>query len=310
MPTEAEASVPTEEWLIRLYVAVDTWWQREGGRLVPPRPGPAPAMSDQELLALGLAREFLERRSERAWRAEVLADWHHLFPVVPKQSEWNRRTRWLWGAFEALRAWWLRPVPIAPGGWEAIDTAPLPTKHASRVRGMAGGTSCDWAGPADQLLPHFGFCAALDRWFYGFRLGLRIGLTDGLIRGWAIVPAAVDERRVADGLLDGERDIRLLTDQGFRSARWARDWAATQNVHLLLAPSQRERVAPTRPDAVRAFIATFRNRIEAVNDTLKDRFHLEAHAAKQFWGLLTRTAAKIATATFAKLWPLALIPVG
>jgi hypothetical protein len=262
-------------------------------------------MRDQALIALALAREFLERRSERAWRAEVMADWRHLFPVVPQQSGWNRRTRWLWGAFEALRAFWLRPVPIAPGGWEAIDTAPLPIRHPSRARGT---TSCDWAGPADQLVAGFGFCAALSRWFYGFRLGLRIGLTDGLIRGWAIVPAAVDERRVADGLLERERDLHLLTDQGFRSARWARDGQETLNVRLLLAPSQRERAAPTRPDAVRAFIATFRNRIEAVNDTLKDRFHLEAHAATHFWGLLTRTAAKIAAATVATLWPLNLIP--
>jgi hypothetical protein len=305
MPTEAEASVPTEDWLIRLYVAVDTWWQREGHRQVPSRPGPTPVFSDPELVTLALAREFLERRSERAWRAEVLADWRHLFPAVPNQSEWNRRTRWLWGAFEALRAFWLRPVPVAPGGWEAIDTAPLPIRHPSRVRGT---TSCAWAGPVDQLAPGFGFCAALSRWFYGFRLGLRIGLTDGLIRGWAIVPAAVDERRVADGLLEGERDVHLLADRGFRSAAWARDWEDTLHVHLLLAPSRRERAAPTRPDAVRQFIATFRNRIEAVNDTLKDRFHLEAHAAKQFWGLLTRTAAKIAAATFAKLWPLDLIP--
>jgi hypothetical protein len=306
MPTEAEAMVPTEDWLITLYVAVDTWWQGAGTRLVAPRPGPPPACSDPELVALALAGEFLERRSERAWRAEVVANWGHLFPHVPAQSEWNRRVRWLWGAFEALRAFWLRPVPIAPGGWEAIDTAPLPIRHPSRVRGT---TACAWAGPVDHLVPRFGFCAALSRWFYGFRLGLRIGLTDGLIRGWAIVPAAVDERRVADGLLEGERDIRLLTDQGFRSASWAREWEETRNVHLLLAPSQRERTRPTRPDAVRAFIATFRNRIEAVNDTLKDRFHLETHGAKQFWGLLTRTAAKIAAATFATLWPLALIPI-
>ena len=55
-------------------------------------------------------------------------------------------------------------------------------------------------------------------------------------------------------------------------------------------------------------IATFRSSIEAVIDTLKERFPLAAHAANQFWGLLLRTAAKIATATFAKLWPLNLIP--
>ena len=55
-------------------------------------------------------------------------------------------------------------------------------------------------------------------------------------------------------------------------------------------------------------MATFRNRIEATNDTLKDRFHLERHQAKAFWGLLTRVAAKIAAHTFTKLWPLNLIP--
>ena len=305
MPTEAEASVPTEDWLIRLYVAVDTWWQREGARVVPARPGPSPSCSDAELVTLVLAGEFLERRSERAWRAEVAADWSHLFPRVPKQSEWNRRVRWLWGAFEHLRAFWLRPLPVTAGGWMAIDTAPLPVKHPSRVRGA---TSCDWAGPADRLVPGFGFCAALSRWFYGFRLALCTGLTDGLIRGWAIVPAAVDERLVADGLLDGTQDAWLLTDQGFRSAVWDRCWAAESNVRHLLAPSRQERQQASRPRLVEAFVAAFRNRIEATNGTLKDRFRLECHLARRFTGLLTRVAAKIAAHTFARLWPLDLIP--
>jgi hypothetical protein len=305
MPTEAEARVPTEDWLIAVYVAVDTWWQRAGRRQVPPRPGPAPACSDAELVALAVAGEFLERRSARAWRAEVLADWRHLFPHVPAQSEWNRRVRWLWGAFEHLRAFWVGAVPLAPGGWEAIDTAPLPIRHPSRVRGT---TSCTWVGPADGPAPDFGFCAALSRWFYGFRLGLRTGLTDGLIRGWAIVPAAVDERRVADGLLDGERDRGLLTDQGFRSAAWDRCWAAESHVRHLLAPSRQERRAATRPPVLEAFVAAFRNRIEATNATLKARFQLEGHRTKGFWGLLTRVAAKIAAHTFATLWPLDLIP--
>lgn len=307
MPTEAEASVPTEEWLITLYVAVDTWWQREGQHVLPGRPGPPPSCSDAELVTLALAGAFLERRSERAWRAEVAADWSHLFPRVPAQSEWNRRVRWLWGAFEHLRAFWLRPLPVAPGGWHAVDTAPLPIKHPSRVRGAAPGA---WAGPGNDLTPGFGFCAALSRWFYGFRLALRTGLTDGLVRGWAIVPAAVDERRVADGLLDGERDLALLTDQGFRSAAWDRCWAAESNVRHLLAPSRRERAQGSRPPAVEAFVGAFRNRIEATNDALKDRFHLERHRARQFWGLLTRTAAKIAAHTFATLWPRDLVPLG
>jgi hypothetical protein len=315
MPTEIEARVPTEDWLIALDVGVDTWWQRAGHRVVPPRPGPSPACSDVELVALALAGEFLERRSERAWRAEVAADWGHLFPHVPAQSEGNRRVRWLWGAFEHLRAFWVQTVPLAPGSWEAIDTAPLPITHPSRVRHPTCPCSCDWAGvgPVEGpmgLAADFGWCAALSRWFFGFRLALRTGLTDGLIRGWAIVPAAVDERLVADGVLDGVAGHGLLTDQGFRSAAWDRCWAAESAICHLLAPSQRERATHTRPAVIEAFVSAFRNRIETTNDTLKDRFHLERHHAKRFWGLLTRTAAKVAAHTLAALWPLDLIPVG
>jgi hypothetical protein len=186
-----------------------------------------------------------------------------------------------------------------------VDPTLVGSTHPSRVRGT---TSCAWAGPAAELVPGFGFCAALATWRYGFRLGLRTGLTDGLIRAWALVPAAVYERRVADGLLAGEAAGRLLTDRGFASAAWARRWAAEQGVTLLTAPDRRERRRPTRPPAVRAFVAAFRNRIETTTGRLKDCFHLEGHRAKRFWGLLTRVAAKLAAHTFTKLWPLDLIP--
>jgi hypothetical protein len=313
MPTEAEASVPTEDWPITLYVAVDTWWRRAGHRLVPPRSGPAPTMRDQDLIALALAREVLARPSERAWRAEVAADRGHLFPRVPPQSEWNRRVRWLWGAFEHRRAFWVGGVPLAPGGWAAIDTAPLPIAHPSRVRPPTRSCSGDWVGVgpvagARGLAAHLGWCAALARRFFGFRRALRTGLTDGLIRGWAIVPAAVDERLVAGGVLAGDHDLGLLTDQGFRSAAWGRCWAAESGVVHLLAPSHRERATHSRPSLIEAFVRAFRNRIETTTAALKERFHLEQHHAKRFWGFLTRTATKMAAHTIARLWPLGLIP--
>ena len=261
-PTEAEASGPTEGWRIRRYVAVDTWWPREGRWQVPPRLGPPLTFSDQELGTLALARGVPERRRERAWRAEVLAAWGPLFPTVPKQAEWNRRTRERWGARGWRRTSWVRPGPRAPGGWEATDPAPWPIKHPRRVR---GGPSGDRDGPGNDLVPRGGCCSALARWGSGFRRALRTGLAgglirgwalraglaDGLIRGWALVPAAGDERRAADGLLNGEDAIPLLTDQGLRCAASARTWAAENNVHLRLAPSccspRAARRAPPRP---------------------------------------------------------------
>jgi len=305
MLTEAEASIPLEDWLITLYVVVDTWWQQEGRALVPTRPGPVPVCSDPELLTLHLAREFLGWESERAWRAAVVANWSHLFPHVPAQSEWNRRVRWLRGACEALRAWWTAAVPLAPGAWLAIDTTPVAIKHPSRVRQP---TASAWHGPNDVVVPGFGYCAALAHWFYGFRLALLTGLTDGVIRGWGLVPAAVDERLVADDLLAGVRGVHLLTDQGFRSQAWSRHWAEQHQVQLLTTPSHEERRDRTRPAVVHRFVATFRNRIETVISVLKERFHLERHRAKTFDGLFARVAAKLAAHTFKQLWPLDLIP--
>jgi hypothetical protein len=303
MPTEAEGSVPTEDWLIAVDVAVDTWCPAAGRHPVPTRPGPAPAGSAQELVAL--AHEGLERRRAPAWRAAVQTEWGHRFPRLPAPSEWHRRPRWRWGAGAAPRAWWTAPLPVAAGGRAAVDTTLVGITQPSRGRGA---TACAWAGPAAGLGPGVGCCAALATWRDGFRLGLRTGLTDGLVRAWAVVPAAVDERHVADDLLAGEADIGLLTDRGVCSAVWARRRAAEPCVPLLTAADRAERRAPTRPPALRAFVAAFRNRIETTACRLKDRFHLEARRAMRFWGLLTRVAAKLAAHTFATLWPLDPIP--
>jgi hypothetical protein len=46
-----------------------------------------------ELLAIAEVRHLLGRRSEAGFLAEVARAWGHLFPVLPRQSEANRRTR-------------------------------------------------------------------------------------------------------------------------------------------------------------------------------------------------------------------------
>ena len=77
---------------------------KAGALLIPRRPGPAPACTDAELLTIALVRHLLGRRSESGFLAEIRRDWPHLFPDLPDQPEVNRRTRWLWDAFEQLRS--------------------------------------------------------------------------------------------------------------------------------------------------------------------------------------------------------------
>jgi hypothetical protein len=268
-----------------VYVLVDDALAN-GVVTVPARPGPTPARSDAEVLTIALVRHLLGRPSERAFLAEVRADWSHYSPRLPPQSEFNRRVRWLWGAFEGLRRSLLLASPEDP--WQQVDTTALPVKHASRVRGVDR-----WDGPGD-LHAGFGWDGAHAEWFYGFRLTLRAELGSRLIRAWSLGPAAVNEREVADDLLQGAAIGGLLLDRGFRGRAWqVRQQAEGRRV--VLTPSRHERRSLAAP--VRRAIARLRNRIETTNGELTEQLGLAHHGAKTFWGPLTRTAAAILAQT-------------
>jgi hypothetical protein len=259
---------------------------------IPRRPGPAPACTDAELLAIALVRHLLGRRSENGFVAEVRRDWPHLFPHLPDQPAVNRRTRWLWGAFEQLRAAWAAAVP--PDPVQQIDTSALPVKHTSRVRGPDS-----WAGPGNDLAARFGRDAAHGEWFYGFRLAIKADLGSRVVRAWGIVPAAVNERDVAEDLLKtGPPPRDLLLDKGFAGAAFAARQAA-RGTAILIPPAKGQRHA--MPPILRKIIAEWRNRIETTFGEITDTMELARHGAHTFWGLLTRTAATIAAHTLMRL---------
>ncbi len=273
--------MPLADLFVHVYVLVDDALLA-GVVPIPRRPGPPPACSDAELLTIALVRHLLGRPSERAFLAEVRQDWASYFPRLPGQSEFNRRVRWLWGAFAYLRQHVASQLPEDP--WQQLDTTALPVKHPSRVRGPDG-----WHGP-DNLHAGFGRDAAHGEWFYGFRLALRTDLGSRLVRAWGIVPAAVDERAVADALLEGASPRGLLLDRGFASRAWVATQAA-RGTQVILTPGRTERKRLSA--AVRRPVAVLRNRIETTIGELTERLGLARHGAKTFWGLLTRVAATI-----------------
>ena len=224
--------------------------------------------------------------------AEVVRDWAHLFPALPHQSEANRRIRWLWGAFEQLRAMLAARLPV--DDCQQVDTTALPVKHTSRVRGPDG-----WTGPGNDLAARFGRDAAHAEWFYGFRLAIKTDLGSRAVRAWSIVPAAVNERDVADDLLAAGPPPRdLLLDKGFTGAAFAARQAA-RGTAVLIPPAKAQRLA--MPPILRTIIAQWRNRIETTFSEITDQMELARHGAHTFWGLLTRTAATIAAHTLMRV---------
>ena len=219
-------------------------------------------------------------------------DWAHLFPRLPHPSKANRRIRWLWGAFEQLRAMLAARLPA--DDCQQIDTSALPVKHTSRVRGPD-----QWTGPGNDLAARFGRDAAHGEWFYGFRLAIKADLGSRIVRAWGIVPAAVNERDVAEDLLDAGPPPRdLLLDKGFTGAAFAARQAA-RGTAVLLPPAKGQR--HTMPPILQKIIAQWRNRIETTFGEITGQMDLARHGACTFWGLLTRTAATIAAHTLMRL---------
>jgi hypothetical protein len=283
--------LPTEDLFVHVYVLVDDA-VISGAIAIPPRPGPVPACSDAELLAIALVRHLLGRRSEAGFLAEVRRGWGHLFPALPHQSEANRRIRWLWGAFEQFRAELVGRLPA--DDCQQVDTSALPVKHPSRVRGADG-----WVGPGNGLAARFGRDGAHAEWFYGFRLAVKTDPGSRVVRAWGIVPAAVNERDVAEDLLQAGPPPRdLLVDKGFAGKAFAARQAA-RGTGVLVPPAKGQRRAV--PAILLKIIAEWRSRIETTFKELTDQMELARHGAHTFWGLLTRTAATIAAHTLMRV---------
>jgi hypothetical protein len=264
--------LPIEDLFIYVYVLIHDLITA-GTIAIPARPGPEPACSDAELLAIAVVRHLLGRRSEAGFLAEVARDWAHLFPRLPHQSEANRRIRWLWGAFEQFREALAATWPV--DDCQQTGTSAIPVKHTSRVRGPDG-----WTGPGNDLSARFGRDAAHAEWFYGFRLAIKTDLGSRIVRTWSIVPAAVNEREVAGDLLHaGPAPRDLLADKGFCGTAFAAA-QASHGTAVLIPPGKHQRA--DMPAILQKIIAEWRNRVETTFKETTDQMELARHGAHTF----------------------------
>ena len=113
------------------------------------------------------------------------------------------------------------------------------------------------------------------------------------------MPAAVDERAVADALLEGAPPpAGLLLDRGLLG----RDWAAGHRARGTAVVYAHGRADRQRlPAALRRPVAALRNRIETTTGEITERLGLARHGARTVWGLLTRIAATILAHTLRRL---------
>jgi hypothetical protein len=247
------------------------------------RPGPAPRLSDSEVITLALYQELIgEPREDHFFRLHQ-ASLRPFFPGLNERSRYNRRKRDLWSVILAVRVS-LQLVLDALQMEEtaAIDSAPLPCVSYKRGKGAS-----DFVGTAD-----YGVCSSKAMKYFGYKLHSVVSLT-GLIMGFLLTPANCYDNQPVVELLDSfcHHLQRLLGDGAYNDAA-LQSYLQKHRSLQLLAPAKANQ-APKRSPSVQKLLNRLRLICETVNAQLQEQLHLSRHYAKSTWGLLTRIAAKV-----------------
>ena len=301
-----------ETFLTTLYVLVDDVYQQHVRPQMPPTSGPAPDLSDSEVLCLGLAAQWrsgVPWKSERGFVRYALKHLRALFPGMTSQSAFNRRLRRLWGAFILLQHAVTQHLLTAQD-YEVMDCVPVPI--ARGARSFHPGWLADLARIGK---------GGNDRYFYGLRL-LLTASASGVATGWTLAAGNVQDRWLAELLLSSRAGCPQLTgplesdgqtphvqppsdwvgptpsagppsgkpvvaDDGFTGWDWLAHWAADYGAPVITPPRHASR-------AVARWFSAVRQVVETVFAHLCDSFGLKYPGAHTTWGLLTRIAAKLA----------------
>src|SRR5438874_13803200 len=174
------------------------------------RPGPAPHLSDSEVVTLALYQELIgEPREDHLFRLhqEQLRSY---FPGLNERSRYNRRKRDLWSVILAVRI----SLQVVLDALEleetaVIDSAPVPCVGYKRAK-----HSSDFAGTAD-----YGVCSSKALKYFGLKLHSVVSLT-GVIMGFLVTPASPYDNQVLVELLDScaHHLTSLLGDGAFNDA--------------------------------------------------------------------------------------------
>jgi hypothetical protein len=247
------------------------------------RPGPAPHLSDSEVITLALYQELIgEPREDHFFRLHQ-SSLRPFFPGLNERSRYNRRKRDLWAVILALRV----SLQLVLDALEleetaAIDSAPVPCVSYKRSKGAS-----DFVGTAD-----YGVCSSKAMKYFGCKLHSVVSLT-GLILGFLLTPASCYDNQPVVELLDSfsHHLQRLLGDGAYNDAA-LQSYLLQHRSLQLLAPAKANQV-PKRSSSAQKQLNRLRLICETVNAQLQEQLHLSKHYAKSTWGLMTRIAAKV-----------------
>ena len=250
------------------------------------RRGPAPKLSDAEVLTIEIVGEFLGLDTDKAIRLFFRRHYAEWFPALGEihRTTFARQAANLCKVKERLWQELLSSTPHDPT-FALCDSMPLPAclfaraYRCSRFKGEAA----------------FGKDTLLKQTFYGFRVHVRV-CWPGVITRLSVAPANAHELSVLAEIAEGTSGL-IVGDRNYHSPKTGRELAG-MGVELL-APYSSKKRDPTPKWS--AFLSRLRYRIDTVFSQLTERYCVKRVWARDMWHLASRLLRKVLSHTVAFL---------
>ncbi len=199
-----------EEFIIAVFCCVDDGLKAlTQGSPIRTR-GFEPRLSDGEILTMEIVGEYRGIDTDKGIWAYFRDHWRCLFPQLSSRSSFVRHAANLWHYKQRLQQHLAAQLGAFEDEVHLVDGLPLRLccfTYAGRCRSFRGEAS-------------YGYCAAKDEKFYGFRGHLSVSAR-GVITGFTLTPALGDEREAlwAVGGNSGPVDWRQRLYQWTLAAR-------------------------------------------------------------------------------------------
>jgi hypothetical protein len=246
--------------------------------------GPAPKLSDAEVLTIEVVGEFLGIDTDKAIFLFFRRHYAEWFPALEgvHRTTFARQAANLWAVKEMLWKHLLSQVCFDPEV-SLIDSFPVPICHfarAYRCRILAEESA-------------FGYDEMIKQTFYGLRAHLRV-CWPGVIVEMELAPANVHDLRLAEELLQEAQEGWVLGDRNYWSPELTKR-LGEEGLSLLAPYKSKKREGKRWPK----WLVQKRRRIETVISQITERYRAKRVWARDRWHLTSRWLRKVLSHTMA-----------
>lgn len=263
-----------EECIIGLYLIIEEAYKKVTKGQPIRRCGRRPELSDIEALTIEIFGEMQGHHTDAAIWRYAYAHWHSWFPKLSGYKAYVKQCANLEPVKQAIFSHLFAPKDDI----HITDGVPLPVCH------MARAGRCN----VFQDSAAFGFCAAKDEYYYGFKGHVIIDLNQRVV-GFTLAPANVDERDILDNLR-GELSGLLIGDKGLLSKQKQAE-LSTEGIDL--QTPLRDNMQDQRPKKMVQCLMKTRRRVETVLGQLVEFYDFSCCRARDLWHLTSRLIRKI-----------------